>query len=469
MSTIDYKAIENSVQNDLFECRRLFTRSVTDIPKYSTLQKIREYYPDFMRECFKAHKTALRILIDGILHLENLIKEINVESAPDFHNTKTIKLVYWKRLLELSYNAIVWLNVGIDRSNIRKVFKGSKYGDLAHQNIQSVLTYVNEADKDPNVIAIPLDFCSFSPICDVLKISYSENDNGLHIAFIEAKSGKVNDEMLETITSGTTDAYFRFFDTYGKNGIKQMERFFRQHIMFEKSRKLINVAPGIYENPANPEEDLLILANEAQMQDFSNKVVELLDKAERREFAVDQVDNCLILGAINAKDKDMLMVGEFDLRLYVYHAFINPSTLEGTPYPEDLRDILATIKLIDWREGFGSVILEPILLRDIPDQHLLDLLFGRKMLKLYFNPQRFVILCNDNGIKADLTSIKEANRLRTSGFAKGCVEFDGQFIRFSIGDFSGTFGEGNFHDILFNWIHPTSIIERMKQIRLPSG
>lgn len=463
MATVDYKATENLIHNDLLECRRLFTRSVTDIPKYSTLEKIREDYPGFERECFKAHKAALRVLIDGILHLENLLTQANVANAPDSHKTETIKLGYWERLLELSYNTLVWVSVGMDRSNVRKVFKSPKYGDLAHQNIQSVLAYVSEVNKDPNEIAIPLDFCSFSPICDILKISYSESDNIRHTAFIEAKSGKVNDEMLETIDAGTMDAYFRFFDTYGERGIKQMERFFRQQIMLEKSQKLVNAEPGVYENPANPKEDLAILANEAQVHYFSDKVAQLLEKADQKEFAVDQVDDCLILGAINAEGEKMLMLGEYDVRLYVYHSFINPATLDGAPYPPNLHEILSTIKLVDWREGFGSVILEPITLRHIPDQYLIDLLLGRKVLKFFFNPQKFVALCNDNGIKTDFTSTKEANRLRSFGFTKGVVDFDGRFIRFSVGDFTGTFAEGPFHDMLFNWIHPMSIIEQMKQ------
>jgi hypothetical protein len=464
MATIDYKATENRIQNDLLECRRLFTRSVIDIPKYSTLEKIKEDYSGFQRECFKAHKAALRILIDGILHLENLLMQTNIANTPDSYKAETAKLCYLKRLLELSYNTFVWISVGMDRSNIRKVFKGPKYGDLSHQNIESVLAYISEANKDSNEIAIPLDFCSFSPICDILKISYSESDNVRHIAFIEAKSGKVNDAMLETIDVGTMDAYFRFFDLYGEKGIKQMERFFRQSKIHKKSQELINAEPGVYENPVNPEERLIILANESQAHHFSDKVAQLLEKADRKEFAVDQVDNCLVVGAINAEDEKILMLGEYDERLYIYHSFINPNTLDGAPYPPDLSKILSTIKLIDWREGFGSVILEPIMLRHIPGQHLIDLLLGRKRLKFFFNPQRFVFLCNDNGLKAKLTSTKEANRMRSSGSTKGLVDFDGQFIHYSLGDISAILGDGIFHEMLFNWVNPTSIINQMKEI-----
>ncbi|MCD6413208.1 MAG: hypothetical protein J7L54_03595 [Elusimicrobia bacterium] len=333
------------------------------------MKKIRKNYPSFLREYFKSHKAALKILIDGILHLEKLLA--NVANVSDSQRTETAKLGYWKHLLELSYNTFVWINVGMDRSNVRKIFKGPKYGDLTHQNIESVLSYVSEANKNPNEIVIPLDFCSFSPICDILKISYSESDNILHTTFLEAKSGKVNDEMLETIEDGTINAYFRFFNTYGKKGIKQMERFFRQQMVLKKSQKLVNAEPGIYENPMNPKENVIILDNEAQPHHFSDKVAQLLEKAERKEFAVDQIDHCLIVGAINAEDEKSLMLGEYDVRLYIYHLFINPATLDGAPYPPDLPKILSSIKLTDWREGFGSVILEPILLRHIPDQHLI--------------------------------------------------------------------------------------------------
>lgn len=466
MATIDYKATESRIQNDLLECRRLFTRSVTDIPKYSTPEKIRDDYPGFLRELFKAHKAALTILIDGILHLENLLTQTNLADDSDSHKPELAKLGYWKRLLELSFNTFVWLNIGMDRSNVRRVFKGPKYGDLFHQNIESVLAYISKVNKDPNEIAIPLDFCSFSPICDILKISYSESDNVRRTAFIEAKSGKVNDEMLETIDTGTMDSYFKFFDTYGEKGIKQMERFFRQGMMLEKSQKLVDAEPGVYENPVNPDEHLIILANETQVHHFSDKVAQLLEKANRKEFAVDQVDNCLVIGAINAEDEKILMLGEYDVRLYIYHSFINTATLNGAPYPPDLPEILSTIKLIDWREGFGSVILEPIMLRNIPDQHLIDLLLCKRKLKIFFDPQGFVDLCNDNGLRTNFINRKEVNRLMSSGSTKGLVNFNGQFIHFSHGDISMAFGDGTFHEILFNWVYPTSVIEQMKQLNL---
>ncbi|MFA5835157.1 MAG: hypothetical protein WDA22_16890 [Bacteroidota bacterium] len=463
MTITDYLSSENQIHNELLECRRLFTHAVTDIPKYSTQEKIESEFPGFQREVFSAHKLALKILIDRILELENLLSEIpNINSrSPD---TKTLKLHFWKHILELTFNTFVWLHLEMDRSNVRKVFKGPKYGDLSNQNIESVLQYINEENKDINKIAIPLDFCSFSPICDILQINYSESENVRHIKFIEAKSGKVNEDMLETINSKTSDLYFKFFDAYGKKGIKQMDRFFKQMLMLDRSRKLINAKPGVYENPVTSEPPLVILDNNIESIHFSDKITELLEKSEQREFAVDTIDECLVVGVLNRKDENILKLGEFDVRLYVYNCFFNPATLFGTTYPADLPEILNSITLVNWVEGFKSIVLEPVILRTLPEKHLMDLLLGKKMLKLYFNPESFIALCNKNGLKAEFTTKRETNHFRSRSVAKSLVEFNGRYIKLVRDEGVEILGDGTIYEMLFNWAHPTSLIEQMKQI-----
>ncbi|MEW6195861.1 MAG: hypothetical protein AB1521_11985 [Bacteroidota bacterium] len=466
MTEIDYEATENIIRDELLECRRLFTRAVTDMPEYSTQEKIGHDFPGFQREVFKAHKYALRLLIDRILWLENLLAETTGATHPRSPDMRTLKLHFWKRILEMGYNTFVWIHVGIDRSNTKKVFKGPKHGDLGNQNVASVLQYVDEVNKNPNEFALPLDFCSFSPICDILQISYSEAEKIRRTLFLEAKSGKVNDEMLETIDAKTPEAYFKFFDTYGEKGINQMERFFRQQLMLHKSHKLINAESGVYENPVSGKPPLIVLPNEAKVVHFTDKITELLEKAERRDFAVDVIDNCLVVGALNGEDESILMLGEYDVRLYIYHCFFNPATLDGAPYPDDLPEILSRITLTDWLESVASVVLEPILLRRLADKYLMDVLLGKKRLRLFFNPESFITLCNENGIRAEFTTTKEANHLRSSGSAKGLVEFNGRFIRLFLGDAVATFGDGFLHEMLFNWVRPTSVIEQLKGHKL---
>ena len=46
------------------------------------------------------------------------------------------------------------------------------------------------------------------------------------------------------------------------------------------------------------------------------------------------------------------------------------------------------------------------------------------------------------------------------------MEFDGRFISLNQGDAVATLGDGTFHEMMFNWVRPTSVIEQMKQHRL---
>lgn len=466
MTTIDYKAIEALVESDLLESRRLLTRSVTDDPKYSTLDKIRENYAGFIREVFKAHKTALPILVKRILYLEDLISKANGTSTGS-QNTGTAKLSFWKHVLEKSYDAFVWMNVGMDRSSFKKVFKGKKHGDLAHQNIESVLGYVSGVNKNQDEIAIPLDFCSITPICDVLRVSFSEDNKARQLTFIEMKSGRVNNEMLDTIHSGTIEGYLKFFDAHGEGGIKQMEHYFRQAERLEKGYKLVGAEPGVYENPDQPKQNLLILSSEVGLERFSDKVSQLLEKASKREYAVGEVDGCLIMGAVNTFDEKTLMLGEYDIRLYIYHSFIDPAALDGAPLPENLPQILAAIKLIDWLEGLGSVVLNPILLRNLPDARLMDLLLGRIRLKLFFHAQSFIDLCKRKGLDARLINRKAFNRLQLSGSDQGLSKFNGEYIQLTIPENIQVVGDGTYHEMLFNWVYPRSVIDQTQQLKFP--
>lgn len=454
------------IENALLECRRLLTRSVTDRPGYSTLDRIQDDLPNFVRQCHTAYKKAQDILIRQILEIERQIRCLS--DSKEASSRRTIaQLRYWKLLLEVSFNTFVWIAMRGDRSSIRKVFKGPKYGAVTDQNIDLVLSFVSEANQDPNQFVVPLDFCRFSCISDLLRITFEETKRAFRVDFMEAKSGHVNAEMIETILGNEPTSYFNFFDKYGPRGIKQMEHFFRQANTSMKNQKLIHAEPGVYDDPADQDQKLIICADETLVENYMESVIQMLEASEYDQFAVDEIDNCLVLGVINNRQREIAILGDFDIRLFIYHSYINPSALQHPPDLSKLENILKTIKLTDWRKGFSSVVLQPIILRPIPDNYLMDILMGRKKLMYFFDAKRFVELCQRNGLNADFTTIKEANRMKSQGNAKGLVEFEGRFVRYSQHGIQWLLGEGTYHDMVYNWIGPNSIINRLKATRFP--
>jgi hypothetical protein len=455
------------IENTLLECRRLLTHCVTDRPEYSTMEKINADAPGFVRQCHTAYKRASELLIDQILKIETQINQIKTIKDNSLKNNIS-QLKYWQILLELSFNTFVWLAVGWDRSKVKKVFKGPKYGALAEQNINLLLDYVNQANQNPNDFVIPLDFCKFCCVGDLLRIRFQEPEAIFKINIFEAKSGRVNDEMLDAIQSGEQNQYFDFFEKYGSKGTKQMERYFRQTKVLVDNLNLMNAKSGIYNDPAKKDGKLIICENETIQKDFSNKINQLLESSEKKEFSVDEIDGCLVVGVINTTQPKFAALGDFDIRLFIYHLYINSDALDNPPNSDELVNILKMIKLSDWRKGFSSVILFPPLARPIADKYLIDLLMDRKRVMFFFNPNRFINLCNINGINASFTTQKEANRLKSRGEAKGLVEFDRKFIRWSSQEADLMFGEGTFGEMVYNWVRPISIVKQLEAFRLPS-
>ena len=155
------------------------------------------------------------------------------------------------------------------------------------------------------------------------------------------------------------------------------------------------------------------------------------------------------------------------MRLFIHHQYIDADALRDPPNSDELGNTLKTIKTTDWREGFSSLILFPILWRKLSDKHLLDLLMGRKRLMFFFNPDRFVDLCNRSGLDASLTSKKEVDRLKSRGEAKGLMEFDGRCIHYSSEEANWMLGEGILGEMFYNWLRPISIVQLLKSTQLP--
>ncbi len=457
---------QSQIENCLLECRRLITHSVTDNKSFSSLPIIRENFPAFIRECHTAYKTVAKKLIDAILELENEI--ISFKKNKDTLDKKKINQIQdsmW--LCELFFNTFVWIAMGWDRSSVRKLFKGPKYGSIIYQNVDSLWTFIEDTNKNSDNFVIALDFCSFSCICDLLMIEFIEKEKSIRLRLIEAKSGNANKKMLETINSRDNKMYFTFFQRYGEKGIKQMERCFRQHNILSENTKLIHAVPGIYNNPGKKDEKLIIVGNPTPRETYLDTVIKLLEAADKNEYAVDEVDDCLVVGVTNNQNKDSIRLGEFDTRLFIYQLYIKPSLLKEPVPPSSIVETLKDIKLINWRDGFVSIILDPIAVRPIPDKYLMDLLWGRKTLNIFFNPERFIEICSLNGVQAEFTTLKDVNKMKSKGEANGLVDFDGKFIKYKLSNLEYTLGDGTFHEMYFNWVTPKSIIEGLKSAIIP--
>lgn len=245
-----------------------------------------------------------------------------------------------------------------------------------------------------------------------------------------------------------------------------MHRVFKQQDALRRNTELLGAGRGVYENPDNPEVPLIIAEDEKPRQYFTETVARLLASSDKGDFAVDAIDECLVLGMVNTENKDRYVLGEFDLKLFIHGIYVEPH-LAKPRTPEELIADFKQLKLREWRQGFGSVVLFPLPERLLPDNLLMDLLLGRKLLKFFFNPYVFVGLAQRAGIRMEFLSKKATGRLKAKGHAKDIVDFDGRAIVVSDEISESILGHGTFDEIFYNWVRPASIIESFRGVKYP--
>lgn len=449
---------QGHIERTLLRVRLLLTRGAVKRMGPRTLEDAQRNYLAFLHECHTVFKRAMHLLIEDSLALEALITELN-KNETDCRRRKAV-YEYWLWLLELSYDTLIWIASNHDRSEVLKLYKGPKHGALTKQNIRSVIEVANQMNKEPEVLAIPLDFSRFSCITDLLRIRRSP-DGRVSLDFIEVKEGPVSDEIFEVMKARNADAYLRFFDRYGEKGIEQVERMFKQQRVADDRIKLFGLVPGVYDEGRVIRIVTELKAGEGDS--FHELIEPLIQQAREGRYSVETIGNCLVLAALDATSEERYLRTDYVARC-VAHAAFGDKTEAGNQ--EKLLRALEGVEFTDWRSGFGSVICIPPTLRPLSARSFLDLLLGQIQLHLHFDGASFVRLCYKHGVRAGFIKKRSTNRLKTTlGWRKGEVPmWDGRAIGFIAGGKPFVFGRGYYDEILFNWRTPEAIVGHMKQL-----
>ena len=130
---------------------------------------------------------------------------------------------------------------------------------------------------------------------------------------------------------------------------------------------------------------------------------------------------------------------------------------------------LDQVRLLDWRSGFSSVISFPLLLREpLCEEFICDVLIGRRKLMHYFNYDEFVSLANAKGLQIEYVGIKQYHKDFAQMPTKEIVRTHDKLIKIQLSNGFMYMCDGTLHDILYNWICPSSIIDRLKNMEYPN-
>jgi hypothetical protein len=464
---------QSTLEADIIKVRRLLTRSVTDLPQFASLIQIFRNPLAFKIACHKAYKNAQNILITHYLEIEKRIQFIQNEGKARGKNRRdvrreTAKLFYEKRIVELCYESIVWILMKEDKVSFKSLFKGPKYGLLINQNVKSVLEYAEAENKSQTSYVIPLDFCRFAPICDAIKVEYEEKRAAWVMSFVEIKEGVVNKEIGSVVKCDFGEEGFLFAARRGIEGVAQFRRYLKQSRFLADSIKLIDKPAGIYEDPRYPDIGKIIMESNIKEKTFLGQIREAYQYNVNDKYAVFENDGCFIAGFVNCFNKDMELLGEFDIRHYVLHRSNDECPICKNESGE-ATGTLDQIRLSDWRSGFSSVILFPILLREpLCEDLICDVLFGRRKLKHYFNYGEFMSLAIAKRLQIEYVGIRQYHKDFGHMPTKEIIRIYDKLIKIQLSNGFMYMCDGTLHDITYNWICPSSIIDRLKNMKYPN-
>lgn len=285
-----------------------------------------------------------------------------------------------------SMDSIAWQLFRCDLTVMRRLYYGHELIDITDSNLDSELYYIDKYVKEnPDGFVLISDLTSFIQMGDIVAFTPQK---GLQIG--ELKEGKINYEMFQMIDNvlkeNSPNNLRSEIDKLDKKKKEQFQRDIKQIDRSFKTLKTIKEGKGVDILTGLP---VTIDKDEIQLGTFEDKVNELLDKCTKKGYAISVVEGCLLIG-----------VYETDKFLSV--AFEAWAKGLGIKMP-----------IVDLRQSMFDPLGYPIFLQPFKDEYILDIIQGKKVVKMTIDINTWMSTFENDGIKWRWLSEKETARMNS--------------------------------------------------------
>ena len=411
------------------------------------LKKDETIQNEFVKSVHKGFYLAQR---NCVLLLRKVLQEKKLYKA-DLKNARRIKdnekieqynrlineATYQEMVLRKAMDSIAWQIFDMDISKLRRLYYGQELIDITDSNIESEIRFVDEyIKKNKESFVLISDMTSFIKISDVVICKPGEK-----IFIGELKERDTNAKIFDLLKEGIENPcpYYLFnklenetakFRKQFKRDIKQIER-------AAEISKVFNEGEG---------EDLLtgksvkIYSDEIVLGSYDGVVENLLKECDKKGYAISVVEGCLLIG--------------------VYKA----SKFPTVAFDVWAKGLNIEMPIIDFRQSFFDPLAFPIFLQSFPENYILDIIMGRKIVKLTLDISKWLEIFEENGCSYRWMSKKETARV--NGELKGKVKiFTLNNCGIELKNEKGTkqyLGEGIFSRMFTSLNTPISLVYYLK-------
>ncbi len=429
LKTLIYLVRESGIHDDNFEI------SEKDFITNNT-EKIDKFYYHCHQGFYAAQDRVIYLLKKLLLEQKRLKLELKEERRK--HNDKEASAIY-QNIQKVKYqecvcrklmDSIAWQLFGYDVSTMRRLYCGEPPVDITNSNLESELAFIKYFKEiQPCGFCLISDLTSFIQIGDVVAL-----DDERHVCVSELKEGVVNEEVFNIIDNATKTQCPNYLYMALKDKdelfMHQFQRTIKQIYKSGEVSKTISTGNG---KDMLTGENVRILQSDIQYNTYFDTLRSLSETCHKKGYAISTVEGCLIIGV-------------YDTEKYPSEAFEYWKNMEGIKTPT-----------YDIRNSFYEPLSYPVFLHGFADTFILDLISGRKTIKMSIDIEKWFQMLEQDGCNVCRLSKKETNTVNSRMKGKKSVFLiDDQGVQIKKDGKELILGDGMFSRIFTAFITPST-------------
>lgn len=393
------------------------------------------------RHCLDGFKLAQTKIVDELRalqtkskHYQEEIKQAKRERNKEVENTLSQELSilnYQSDIFQNLADTIAWQMLNGNHYFLRRLYTQEVGGkDLLDKSFEYVIDFTNKINENPDAFCLISDITNNIQLGDCLIV----DDEGIKIS--EIKSGEANLKALNIIKENRlTESEFEkidFKEEFDEKFIKQLKRMLAQNAKIERVSKIIQNNKG--DDPKYRDTKVYITESDIAIETYHSSLINLINQLDEKDWAYDCIEAIVHIGVYK---NDWRMYGQFSMKSLC------------DPFP-----------FVDLMESRGIVICEPIFLKPIGDDKIIDIVLGRIKIYIGIDIEKFIEFSNLLGIKASWSSSKELHKYldNLKYNSKEIFSFKNKGVKIEIDGKELFLGQGFFSKIIFDHILPSTML-----------
>ena len=357
----------------------------------------------FVRKVWEGWKWAQACIVEELVQssVQKTVLQQHKKSARRSRNrglSRSIgfaigSLNHKEAILRTLANSMIWTMFRSRRWIVRGLWSVSPPVPVISISRETTL-FVDDVNDNPDSVALMADITSLVKVGDVIVAHLGPEHPEPYI--IELKEGATNDRIVSIVEEyGTNPAEVPpnvldgIESEIGPHGRKHFERVARQTKRARNYESLANDDSGEDPETGHPKRNI---GPELEVYTYDPKLVEMMHAAAKTGSAVGCIDDCLWVGVYYSTPEQ----GELQQN------FLQEVTRSG-----------ASLSFAVWNLSRVSTDprLQPIFLRDLPLEYILDIMLGDVQILVYIDWDAFFKQASQYGISARWTTNRERKEI----------------------------------------------------------